>query len=80
MKIIFMTILKIFKREGISAEGQATMEPFNGMIDDPFLYQAGLNLPLAIIKWLRGEEVSADMLQPEYGRMFAKNDYLMEVK
>ena len=30
MKIFFMTILKIFKREGISAEGQATMEAFNG--------------------------------------------------
>lgn len=30
MKIFFMTILKIIKREGISQEGQATMEAFNG--------------------------------------------------
>lgn len=30
MKIFFMTILKISKREGISAEGQATVEAFNG--------------------------------------------------
>ena len=30
LRIFFMTILKIFKREGISAEGQATMEAFNG--------------------------------------------------
>lgn len=30
MKIFFMTILKIIKREGISAEGQATMEAFDG--------------------------------------------------
>ena len=30
IKIFFMTIIKIFKREGISAEGQATMEAFNG--------------------------------------------------
>lgn len=30
VKILFMTILKIFKREGISAEGQATVEAFNG--------------------------------------------------
>ena len=30
MKIFFMTILKVFKREGISQEGQATMEKFNG--------------------------------------------------
>ena len=30
IKILFMTIIKIFKREGISAEGQATIEAFNG--------------------------------------------------
>ena len=30
MKIFFMTISKVFKREGISQEGQATMEAFNG--------------------------------------------------
>lgn len=29
-KIIWMTIHKVFKREGISQAGQATMEPFNG--------------------------------------------------
>lgn len=30
VKIFFMTILKVFKREGISEEGQATSEMFNG--------------------------------------------------
>lgn len=30
LKIVLMTIQKVFKREGISAEGQATAEPFNG--------------------------------------------------
>ena len=30
VKIFFMTIFKVFKREGISEEGQATREPFNG--------------------------------------------------
>lgn len=30
VKIFFMTILKVFKREGISEAGQATREPFNG--------------------------------------------------
>ena len=45
----------------------------------PFSYEAGVNMPLAIIKWLRGEQVSADMLSPEYNRMFSKNDYLMEI-
>ena len=30
VKILFATVGKIFKREGISAEGAATMEPFRG--------------------------------------------------
>lgn len=30
LKIIFLTILKVFKTEGISQEGNATMEKFNG--------------------------------------------------
>ena len=30
VKIIFLTIKKVFVREGISHEGMATMEPFNG--------------------------------------------------
>ncbi len=29
--------------------------------------------------WLRGKEVYIAMLQPEYGKMFTKNDYLMEI-
>lgn len=45
----------------------------------PFSYEAGVNLPKAIMMWLRGESVDASLLQPENGRMFAKNDYLMEV-
>ncbi len=30
MKILFLTVLKVFKREGISAEGKATVDTFNG--------------------------------------------------
>jgi sugar transferase EpsL len=30
IKILWMTLLKVFKREGISQEGQATMEVFTG--------------------------------------------------
>lgn len=30
MKILFMTVIKVFKREGISQEGQATIEKFTG--------------------------------------------------
>ena len=30
IKIIYLTILKVLKRDGISEEGQATMEAFNG--------------------------------------------------
>lgn len=46
----------------------------------PFSYEAGVNLPKAIIQWVKGEEVDSSILQPEYGKMFAKNDYLMEIK
>lgn len=41
----------------------------------PFSYEAGVNLPKAIIEWIKGNEVDAAMLQPAYGRMFSKNDY-----
>jgi len=30
MKILWLTIVKVFKKEGISQEGRATMEKFNG--------------------------------------------------
>lgn len=46
----------------------------------PFSYEAGVNMPLAIIKWLKGEKVDASILQPVYNKMFAKNDYLVEVE
>lgn len=45
----------------------------------PFSYEAGVNLPKAIIEWVKGNKVDASILQPEYGRMFSKNDYLMEI-
>ena len=46
----------------------------------PFSYEAGVNMPKAIIQWVKGETVDAAILKPEIGRMFAKNDYLMEIK
>lgn len=46
----------------------------------PFSYEAGVNLPKAILSWLRGEAVDPSLLVPQYGRMFSKNDYLMEIK
>lgn len=45
----------------------------------PFSYEAGVNMPKAIIQWVKGETVDSAMLVPEYNRMFAKNDYLVEV-
>ena len=45
----------------------------------PFSYEAGVNMPKAIIQWVKGEKVDSSILQPEYGRMFAKNDYLIEI-
>jgi len=34
MKILWMTILKVFKREGVSQDGHATMEKFKGNLDE----------------------------------------------
>lgn len=45
----------------------------------PFSYEAGVNMPKAIIQWVKGESVDSAILTPEYDRMFAKNDYLVEV-
>ncbi len=46
----------------------------------PFSYEAGVNLPKAIIEWVKGNTVDPSILQPTYGKMFSKNDYLMEIK
>lgn len=46
----------------------------------PFSYEAGVNMPKAIIHWVKGEYVDPQMLQPTYGRLFSKNDYLIEIK
>ena len=46
----------------------------------PFSYEAGVNLPKAIIEWIKGNKVETSMLTPKYNMMFAKNDYLMEIK
>lgn len=46
----------------------------------PFSYEAGVNFPKAIISWLKGETVDSSILKPEIGKMFAKNDFLMEIK
>ena len=45
----------------------------------PFSYEAGVNMPKAILSWLKQEPVNSDMLRPKIGKMFAKNDYLVEV-
>ena len=46
----------------------------------PFSYEAGVNFPKVLIQWIKGENVDLSVLKPEYGRMFSKNDYLMEIK
>lgn len=45
----------------------------------PFSYEAGVNLPKAIIEWAKGNEVDDSMLTPQYGKMFAKCDYMVEL-
>ena len=46
----------------------------------PFSYEAGVNFPKALIQMIKGEDYDPQLLVPEYGRMFSKNDYLMEIK
>ena len=46
----------------------------------PFSYEAGVNMPKAIIQWVKGEEIDSKLLVPKYGMMFAKNDYLVEIQ
>lgn len=45
----------------------------------PFSYEAGVNLPGAIIAWLKGEKVAIESLIPKYGCMFAKCDHLVRI-
>lgn len=46
----------------------------------PFSYEAGVNMPKAIIQWIKGEKVDNAILTPQIGRLFSKNDYLVEIK
>lgn len=46
----------------------------------PFSYEAGVNLPKAIIKWIANKSVDIESLTPTIGKIFAKNDYLVEIK
>ena len=46
----------------------------------PFSYEAGVNLPKAILSWLKGESVDPSILKPTIGRTFSKTDYLVEIR
>ena len=37
-------------------------------------------IPKAVVEWNKGNAIDASILQPSYGKMFAKNDYLVEVR
>lgn len=45
----------------------------------PFSHIAGVNLPLAIVKWLRGEKVSLDILIPQIGITAQKGIQMFKV-
>ena len=44
----------------------------------PFSYEAGVNMPLAILKWKRGQNVDPKILMAQPGLTFAKCDRLVE--
>lgn len=46
----------------------------------PFSYEAGANMPKAIMSWLKGQQVDKSWLKPTIGKMFSKNDYLVEIQ
>ena len=45
----------------------------------PFSYEAGVNLPKAIINWAQGKDFDKRQLVPAYGVTFAKCDYLVDM-
>ncbi|MBD5228365.1 MAG: ATP-grasp domain-containing protein [Bacteroidales bacterium] len=45
----------------------------------PFSYEAGVNLPKAILKWLNGEAIDSAILISRKNETFAKCDYLVNV-
>ena len=45
----------------------------------PFSYEAGVNLPKAIIKWVKNEPFDTKELVPQIGLTFAKCDYLVDI-
>lgn len=45
----------------------------------PFSYEAGVNLPGALINWVQGKDFDVEELQPIYGLTFAKCDYLVDM-
>lgn len=45
----------------------------------PFSYEAGVNMPGAIIEWLNGRQIDDTILVPRYGETYAKCDYLCRV-
>lgn len=45
----------------------------------PFSYESGVNYPGVLLQWLKGIPADLSALVPEYGKAYAKNDYLVEV-
>lgn len=45
----------------------------------PFSQEAGVNMPKAIVAWVKGEDVNNEIFFPEYGKMFSKCDILLNV-
>ena len=45
----------------------------------PFSQEAGVNMPKAIVAWVKGEDVNNEIFFPKYGKMFSKCDILLNV-
>lgn len=46
----------------------------------PFSHEAGVNTPLAIVEWVKGNEVENSLFLPQYGKVYSKCDILLNVE
>lgn len=45
----------------------------------PFSQEAGVNMPKAIVEWVKGNDVDDSLFFPQYGKMFSKCDIVIDI-
>ena len=70
-----MTIDELIHATGAELVAGSPKHTFEGCVIDSRKAQEG-----SLFVAFKGEKVDASILVPQIGKMFAKNDYLMEIK